>query len=132
MMRPAVLLCVLLTAVLTGCGGGPKGDPQRGAMVFETCAACHALNPDPDEIYFGPHLRGIIGREVAADPDFDYSDAMLAYGGTWTEERLAAYLRAPEEAVPGTDMIQALPEPQDVLDVIAYLRMVQDESQRER
>jgi cytochrome c len=101
-------------------------------MVYETCASCHALQPDPDEVYFGPHLRGIIGREVAADPDFQYSEAMLAYGGTWTEERLAAYLRAPEEAIPGTEMIQALPEPQDVADVIAYLRAVQDDSRRER
>jgi cytochrome c len=131
-MRPAILLCVLLAAVSAGCGGGSAGDPQRGAMVYETCASCHALQPDPDEVYFGPHLRGIIGREVAADPDFQYSEAMLAYGGTWTVERLAAYLRAPEEAIPGTEMIQALPEPQDVADVIAYLRSVQDESPRER
>jgi cytochrome c len=129
---------VLLTSAaamlvpLGGCGGGPQGDPRRGAMVYETCASCHALNPQPDEIYFGPHLQGIIGREVAADPEFDYSDAMLEYGGVWTEERLAAYLRAPEEAIPGTDMVQALPRPQDVADVIAYLKSVQDDSQRER
>jgi cytochrome c len=132
MMRTIILLCVLFTAVLAGCGGGPAGDPERGAVVFETCAACHALNPDPDEIYFGPHLRGIIGREVAADPDFEYTDAMLAYGGKWTEDRLAAFLRAPEEVIPGTEMYQALPEPQDVQDVIAYLRAVQEESQGER
>ena len=131
-MRPAILLCVLLVAASAGCGGGPAGDPQRGAMVYETCASCHALQPDPDEVYFGPHLLDIIGREVAADPDFQYSEAMLAYGGTWTVERLAAYLRAPEEAIPGTEMIQALPEPQDVADVIAYLRAVQDDSRRER
>jgi cytochrome c len=131
-MRPAILMCVMLAAVSAGCGGGPAGDPQRGAMVYETCASCHALQPEPGEVYFGPHLRGIIGREVAGDPDFGYSDAMLAYGGTWTEERLAAYLRAPEKAIPGTDMIQALPEPQDVLDVIAYLRVVQDGSRGER
>lgn len=154
MMRPAVVLVVLVTMVLAGCGGGngdgagtdggnertgddrgptgvPTGNRERGALVYETCAACHALHADPDEFYFGPPLAGIIGRQVAADPEFAYSDAMRAFGGKWTEERLAAYLRAPEEEMPGTQMVQALPDSQDVLDVIAYLKSEPAAGERE-
>jgi len=103
----------------------PAGDAERGARVYETCAACHALNPTPEEPYFGPHLEGIMGREVAADDRFGYTDAMKELGGVWTEGRLAAYLHAPEQYVPGTEMVQALPDWQDVADVIAYLRAQQ-------
>jgi len=145
------LLIALAILAAAGCGGGgggdgdaggangdgtealagfPSGDPARGKVVYETCAACHSLVADPGEVYFGPHLAGIVGREVAADPDFAYSDALRQYGGAWTPERLAAYLQAPEEAVPGTEMVQALPEPQDVADVIAYLRQVQRDQGR--
>ena len=156
-MRAMAAAWVLL-AMLAGCGGGGgsearehavpaaeggagasdaadeaervvlAGNPERGAMVFETCAACHALHADPEEIYFGPPLAGIIDADVAADPEFAYSDAMRAFGGQWTEERLAAYLRAPEEVMPGTEMFQALPDSQDVWDVIAYLRTTESES----
>ena len=103
----------------------PAGDAGRGARVYETCAACHALEPTPDEPYFGPHLQGIIGREVAVDDRFGYTDAMKELGGVWTEDRLAAYLHAPEQYVPGTEMVQALPDWQDVADVIAYLKAQQ-------
>ena len=116
----------------TGAGGGPAGraateelrpaDPERGAMVYETCASCHALEADAPEPYFGPHLADLFGRPLAADPNYDYSEALRTRGGVWTEERLAAYLSAPRDFAPGTTMVQALPDTQDVVDVIAYLK----------
>lgn len=119
------LLCVL------GCGEdrsiSSRGDAERGAMVFETCASCHALEHDPNEPYFGPHLVDLFGRPVAADANYDYSAAIRDLGGTWTEPRLAEYLKAPTVYAPGTTMVQALPDEQDVADVIAYMRQVFDE-----
>jgi transcriptional regulator of heat shock response len=43
-------------------------------------------------------LNGIVGREIAAEPEFKYSDAFLAKQGegfTWTPENLTAYLEDP-------------------------------------
>lgn len=130
----------LVFVLLVGCGGGDQpapdaesrdgsgssdllpADAERGAMVYETCASCHALVADPEEPYFGPHLADLFGRPLAADPNYDYSPALRARGGTWNEQRLAAYLSAPRDFVPGTTMVQALPDTQDVIDVIAYLK----------
>lgn len=98
------------------------GDPERGAVVYQTCASCHALSADAAEPYFGPHLADLFGRPLAADPNYDYSQALRERGGTWNEKRLAAYLSAPRDFVPGTTMVQALPDTQDVIDVIAYLK----------
>ena len=66
-----VAICALI--VLAGCSGTPDetslvGDPVRGEMVFETCASCHALEANPEEPYFGPHLDDLFGRPLAADP----------------------------------------------------------------
>jgi len=123
---------LILVVFVFGCAEdrpiSSKGDPERGAMVFETCASCHALVHDANEPYFGPHLVGLFGRPVAADPNYDYSQAIESLGGEWTETRLAEYLKAPTVYAPGTTMVQALPDPQDVADVMAYMRQVIDAS----
>ena len=131
----------VLILLLVGCGAKESGDSpaegaaasgastdlrpadaDRGAVVYETCASCHALVADADEAYFGPHLAGLFGRPLAADENFDYTEALRTRGGVWTEDRLARYLRAPRDFAPGTSMIQRLRDEQDVVDVVAYLR----------
>lgn len=117
---------IAILFALAGCAGAPEesapvGDAERGAMVFETCASCHALEANPAEPYFGPHLADLFGRPLAADPGFQYTEALRAQGGVWTPARLADYLEAPRDFAPGTTMVQALPDPQDVADVLAYL-----------
>jgi cytochrome c2 len=77
-------------------------DAVSDQSLYRTCAGCHAARQDDARI--APSLRGIVGRSVAADREFDYSAAMLAMGGVWTRERLDAFLTNPDAFVPGTSM----------------------------
>jgi cytochrome c len=97
------------------------GDAAKGKMVFTRCASCHTLT---DQNRLGPHLSGVLGRKAGSVPGFRYSKAMLAFGKTWDEQTLDAYLAAPLKVVPGTSMAINLSNAQDRADVIAYLKTV--------
>jgi cytochrome c len=74
-----------------------------GEQVFKRCVACHTVDKGGRN-GIGPNLHGVVGAAVAAKPDFSYSGAMKAKGGTWDEAALDTYLEAPMKAVPGTRM----------------------------
>ncbi|MBY3246147.1 cytochrome c family protein [Rhizobium laguerreae] len=101
------------------------GSAEAGANVFKKCAVCHAVG-DGAKNKVGPELNGIIGRKVAAAPDFNYSPAFKAKaeeGWSWDEQHLTAYLRDPKAYVKGTKMVfPGLKKPEDLADVIAYLK----------
>lgn len=81
------------------------GDPAAGEAEFKKCKACHSIiAPDGTEIQkggrTGPNLYGVIGRGIAADPDFKYGESLAALGATgavWDEASLAAYVANPAE-----------------------------------
>ena len=81
---------------------GIAGANELGRSLFETCRACHALDPSA-KIMPGPNLAGLIGRKIAGDPKFDYSPVLRAAAaqGDWTRERLDTFLRDPEAMFPG-------------------------------
>ncbi len=101
-----------------------EGDAAKGEKVFRKCQACHMVG-DEAENRVGPVLNGIVGREIAAVEDFDYSDALkelAAADGTWTPEELAAFLEKPRDFAKGTKMSFAgLRKEEERADVIAYL-----------
>ena len=97
-----------------------EADPEKGAKVFKKCQACHKVEPGVNAT--GPSLYGVVGRQVASEAGFGYSDAMKAHGGEWTPEALNEFLHKPSAAAPGTAMSFAgLPKIGDRADVIAYL-----------
>ncbi|MGB0913588.1 MAG: c-type cytochrome, partial [Phaeobacter italicus] len=69
--------------------------------------------------------NGIVGAAAGANPDFNYSDALMeqAEGGlVWDEASLTAYLIKPKDFIDGTKMSFAgLRKEDDVTNVIAYL-----------
>ncbi|MDJ0920884.1 MAG: PQQ-dependent sugar dehydrogenase [Henriciella sp.] len=74
------------------------------SATFAQCSTCHAYNRDEHRI--GPALALVYNSRIGAHPTFDqYSDALIAESGTWNEAKLTAYLRNPDEAVPGTSMV---------------------------
>jgi cytochrome c2 len=96
----------------------------EGESVFRRCMACHQVGPDAKN-RVGPVLTGVVGRQAGTVEDFRYSDAMVQAGENglvWTEEELDAYLEAPREMVPGTNMaFPGLRDEHDRLAVIAYI-----------
>ena len=99
-----------------------SGDPKAGEVIFKQCAACHSLDPDTNKQ--GPTLAGIFGRPAGSVEDFNYSDPNRTSGIVWDEAMLRKYLANPQAVVPGTKMtFQGLKDPQQVEDVIAYLKI---------
>lgn len=95
-------------------------DIGKGEAVFRKCSACHKLNGEDG---VGPHLNGVVGREIAAVGGFGYSGALTSLGGAWTQEELYAFLLNPKGYAPGTTMgFSGLKKPADKANVIAYLQ----------
>jgi len=79
-------------------------DAAKGESEFKKCKACHAIVADDGtEIVkggkVGPNLYGIIGKAVASEEGFKYSDSIAAVGASglvWDEAELAAYVTDPK------------------------------------
>jgi cytochrome c len=99
-------------------------DLGAGETVFaRKCAACHkaveAVNGT------GPHLNGVVGRDVSAIGDYGYSGSLVAVVDVWSEEALFDFLENPKAYAPGTAMgFSGLGKPGDRADVIAYLSSI--------
>ena len=99
-MKSFILLAVAATAMAAPAFAG---DAAAGEDTFKKCKACHSvIAPDGTEIQkggrTGPNLYGVIGRGVAADPDFKYGESIAALGATgavWDEASLAVYVADP-------------------------------------
>lgn len=79
-------------------------DLLAGEVAFEACARCHGNIDDDEHRPTGPFLAGVVGRAVASNPGFAYSEALKRLGGRWTVERLDAFLKSPSQFAPGTSM----------------------------
>jgi len=94
-------------------------DPAAGEGIFRRCASCHKID-GTDAV--GPHLDGVVGRDVASAEGYGYSEAMAAKEGAWTDAELYAFLADPKEYVPGTSMAFAgLNKSEDRANIIAWL-----------
>ena len=101
-----------------------SADAGAGERVFRKCSACHKLNGDDG---VGPHLNGVVGRDIAAVDGFGYSGALTAAEGDWTPEALYGFLLSPAGWAPGTSMgFAGLKKAEDKANVIAYLQSTQE------
>jgi len=104
---------------------GPGVDPElvaRGEKQFLRCSGCHSMKAD-SRGKTGPHLKGLIGREVAAVEGFDYSEALRAQTFTWDERRFDEWLASPDEDVPHMCApFRGLQDPADRAALIAYIK----------
>ena len=101
--RPYLMLFIL-SAVILPLQSSWAADATAGADSFDAnCADCHSL-AKPLKNKKGPGLAGIVGRQSASAPGFDYSEAMKAANLTWTKEKLDAYITNPKALVPNDKM----------------------------
>ena len=95
------------------------GDPSKGKVVFEQCAACHALDEAKTD---GPSLKGVFGRKAGSRDDYRYSAAMTRSDVVWDATTLDAYIANPQEYIKGNRMSFAgVTDKSDRDDLIAYL-----------
>ena len=113
---------LMLFALLVASGAAMSaGDAQRGARVFQACAACHAL--EPSQNLTGPSLSGLWGRKAGTlESFFRYSSALKSSAVVWSEKTLDAWIRNPEAMVPGNYMSFAgIKDERARADLIAFL-----------
>ena len=77
-----------------------SADVEKGEASAKKCAACHTFDKGGPNLV-GPNLYGVVGRERASAPSFNYSAAMKAKGGNWTVEDLNALPHQSEGFDPG-------------------------------
>ena len=122
MTKNMLALAAAAVLLLAGHAARADGDADHGAQIFKRCGACHTIDKGgPTKI--GPNLYGVVGRKSGSIEGFNYSDAMKNSNLTWNEATLNTYLTNPKALVPGNKMaFPGLPNEQDRLDVIAYLK----------
>jgi cytochrome c len=91
-----------------------------GAQLFAMqCKMCHQ---PAGSTSMAPSLTGVAGAAVAAKGDFNYSPALKNHGGTWTDDNLNAFLKAPTTFAPGTKMMISVPSDENRAAIVDYLK----------
>lgn len=73
-----------------------------GKQAFEVCAACHSVKAGENGT--GPSLHNILGQAAGKVDGFRYSGPLKRSSIVWDEKTLAAFLRNPQEVIPGNRM----------------------------
>ena len=99
---------------------------DKGQASAKVCLTCHTFGKgEPAKV--GPNLYGIVGRDRASFPGFNYSAAMKAKGGKWTYDDLNAFLTDPKKFIPGTAMgFAGIQNDAQRANVIDYLHTLSD------
>jgi len=94
---------------------------EKGAAAAKVCQTCHTFEKDgPNRV--GPNLYGIVGDKKGEGRGFNFSAAMKAKGGTWSDDDLNQFIANPKAFVPGTAMgFAGIQKDSQRADVIAYL-----------
>ncbi|MGJ8583891.1 MAG: c-type cytochrome [Marinosulfonomonas sp.] len=101
-----------------------SADAGKGEKVYGKCKACHKLEDGANST--GPTLYGVVGRDIASVPGFNYDEALLSLQGTqWTPDHLQQFLESPKNYAPGTKMTFAgLKKIEDRANLVAYLQTI--------
>ena len=103
----------------------PTANIAAGQTVTGKCASCHQFDPAGTNA-IGPGLYGVVGRPPGSHAGYAYDSAMSDFAKAhtaWTYDLLYQFLKNPQGFMSGTKMtFVGLKDPQDRINVIAYLR----------
>lgn len=110
-----------LSGVLSSGAALAAGDIERGAQIYRSCVACHALEPGLH--LTGPSLGGIWNRPAGEAEGFTrYSDALRGAGFPWDAVALDAWLENPQAMIEGTSMtFPGIADAGQRADLVAFL-----------
>lgn len=118
------LTMALLALIALPMAAHAEGDAAKGEKVFAKCKACHVVDAETNRV--GPHLKGVIGRNVASVADYKYSESMLEFAKAnpvWTDVLFIKYIENPKASVPKTKMVfPGLKKEEERADLLAYLK----------
>ena len=117
MARNSIAAPLLVGAILSLASHAFAAD---GAQLFAMqCKLCHQ---PAGSTAMAPSLAGVAGAEIASKTDFNYSPALKAHGGTWTDDNLKAFLTSPAAFAPGTKMMISVPSDENRAALVDYLK----------
>jgi cytochrome c len=94
---------------------------ERGAQVFQACAACHTLTPDGGN-RAGPTLHGVFGRRIASAPGYNFSQALKGLDIVWTADTISRLFEiGPARYTPGTKMPEQTVSAEDRRALVEFL-----------
>lgn len=100
-------------------------DIGKGQKLFSKCAACHKVADGANGV--GPHLHGVVGRDIASVSDYAFSGALEGIDGNWDLRNLSAFLENPTGWAPGTKMgYSGMKKAEDRVNLIAWLNTQSD------
>jgi cytochrome c len=99
-----------------------NANAQKGQQVAKVCVQCHTFEKGGAN-KIGPNLFGIMTENIAAVPNYQFSQALVAHKSEkWDPEKLNVWLFRPQDFAKGTKMsFPGLPKVQDRADVVAYM-----------
>ena len=112
-MRTVLAVALALTAVPAFAATGQD-------LFNDKCGECHTT--DAASTPTAPSLKGVVGRNIASLPDYQYSPALKGKQGAWTEQALDTFLFNPRGFAPGTDMLVGAPESGERKAIIEFLK----------
>lgn len=105
-----------------------KADMEMGKQLMGRCTSCHTFDKGGAN-GVGPNQFGLVGRKIASEAGFNYSDAMKNHGGEWGFQQLSEFLTSPAKSMPGTRMAYAgLKKPEERAALIAYINKTYSDS----
>lgn len=103
-----------------------KADVSVGEMQSAICKACHSVEKG-GATKLGPNLFNVVGSQIGADEEFQYSQALSSMKGVWSLDRLERFLADPQSYVPGIAMsFQGVKDPASRYAILAWLNMQSD------
>ena len=114
-MRALLALVFILAA-------SPAAAADGKALFEDECASCHLLGKASTPS--GPTLKGVVWRKIADRQDFAYTSALRSLVGSWSPDRLDAFLSNTQAFAPRTSMFFEIQDRTQRRAIVAYLQTI--------